>query len=611
MSDGSRKDYGEAPEDEKTEDISDKRIESDNEVSIEEEKENEQNNEGDESLGEYEDDFDPADRKDKDSFDNKEAHEENEDELEEQEKQIEQEKSREQEELKKEEEEQEEEEFEDEGEDEIVEEKQVKPPAGDNEEFRQKQSYGTKVVHEDEKYINENTAVTDEEIEHFQHNTDEEDEPEDHKELHEQEERDKQEEERKQEQQNEQDDLEEQDEEIEKYRKLVNLTEGLENVQSEANTVTRSENGAESMKYYDYKKAQMHEISDEDKQDNEGVPLNEIKKNGDLTMGEEEENEVTPSKENKSREKMVAKSEIVDRQTQNNSVDSIKTQDTFVKEGQLERFAAAQEKTIKTESVSNRSIERKNGSEVLEGPSDDGQEKEVNTEVEDINNKNAASTEEEKSDVNGSNKAERPTGEDISVYSRNEEENTRERKEQEDEVTEEAPSTGTGAELDAKGSELATAERHVGESKINSTKKDEKRAGAAIQDIESDNVKHLKEASANKTTEAVEVKSQNSSEMNTEEQDKRGQTTEKVPEMNQGAELPTDTVGKESAVKVNQNINVTEAREMDDDKTTTNEEVEPESFYVEDDEREKPTESSEQESHETEKVSNKNEASKL
>lgn len=608
MCDGSRKDYREALGDKNEEDISDKQIERDNEVSIEEEKENEQNNEGDESLGEYEDDFDPADRKDNDSFDNKEAHVENKDELEEQEKEIEQEKGREQEEIKKEGEE--EEEFEEEGEDEIVEDEQVKLPAGDNEEFRQKQSYGTKVVHEDE---NENTAVPDEEIEHFQHNRDEEeqDEPEDHKELDEQEERDKQEEERKQEQQNEQDDLEEQDEEVEKYRKLVNKTEGSESVQSEANAVTRSENGAESMKYYDYKKAQMHEISDEDKQENEGVPLNEIKKNEDLAMGEEEANKGTPSNENKSREKMVAKSEIVDRQTQNNSVDSIKRQDTFIKEGQLGRFAAAQEKTIKTESVSNRSIERKNGSEVLEGPSDDEQEKEVNTEVKDVNNKNAASTEEEKSDVNGSNKAERPTGGDISVFSRNEEENMGERKEQEDEVTEEAPSTGTGAELDAKGSELATAERHVGESKINSTKKDEKRAGAAIQDIESDNVKHLKEGSANKTNEADKVKSQNSSEMNTEEKDKRGQTSEKVPEMNEGVELPTDNVGKESAVKVNQNINVTEAREMDDDKTTTNKEVEPESFNVEDDEREKPTESSEQKSHETEKVSNKNEASKL
>lgn len=624
VSDGARKNYGEAMEGENEEHISDKRIVSDDEVSIEEEKENEQNNEGDESLGEYEDDFDSVDRNNKErdrEEEDLEEDKEDKEELEDKEEQTEQQ-GRGQEKFGKGEEEQEEEEFENEGEEETNEEEQVKPHEDESEELKQEQIYETKVVHEDEKYKKENTAVPDEENEYFPHNRDEEEqvETEEHKELNKQEKQDKQEEEGKQEQQDEQDNQEEHDDEEEKYHMLINQTEGLESVQSTANIITESEKDEESMGHDKNKEASMHKtqlskISNEDKQENEGVPLNEIKKNEDLTIQDEEdeENEGTPSNENQSREEMATTSEIAETQTQDKIVDNRIT---------------AQEKTLKTESVSNRSNEnvdkgedqnitnkhtslrhaerfedeRKNSSKMLESPSYEEQEKEGNPEVLDVNNKNVTRTHEEKGDVYGSDMVERPTVEDISEYSRSEEEKINDRKGQEDEVTEDAPSTRTGQLDDNNGTESVTAERHLGENEINSTKKDEEGADAAIQDKESNDVNNLKEERANRTHEEDEAKSQSDSEVNMEEKDKGGETIERGPEMNEGVQLPTSHGGRESAVKINENGNMTEA---------INGEVEQDSFKDGNDENKKSTESTEQESPEIEKVSDKNEERKL
>ncbi|XP_078366828.1 uncharacterized protein LOC144650905 isoform X1 [Oculina patagonica] len=604
VSDGSRKNYGEAMEDEKEEDILDKRIISDDEVSIEEERENEQNNEGNESFGEYEDDFDSVDRNNKErNKKEKDQEEDKEEELKDKEEQIEQQR-REREDFGKGEEEQEEEEFEMEGEEETNEEEKVKPLEDENEELKQEQSYETKVVHEDEKYKKENTAVPDEENEYFQHNRDEEeqDETEEHKELNEQ---------------------EEQDEEEEEYHMLVNQTEGLKSVQSTANyTITESEKDEESMEHDNSKEALIHKTqsyntTNENNQENEGVPLNEIKENEDLTIEDEgdEENDGTPSNENQSREEMANTSEIAEKQTQNNIVDYKIT---------------AQEKTMITESVSNRSDEnvdkeadqnitnkhtslshaehfedeRNNSSEMLESPSYEELKKDDNPEVEDVNNKNVTRTNEENGDANGSDMVERSKEEDISEYSINEEENIDDRKGQEEVVTEDDPSTRTGQHDDNNGTESVTAEGNLGQDETNSTKKDERGADAAVQDKESNDENNLIEKKANRTHEEDEAaKSQSDNEMNTHGKDKEGETIEKEPEMNKVLQLPTNHGGAESAVKLNENGNMTEAREMVEDKTAINGEVEQDSFKDKNDENETSTESTEQESPEIEKNS--------
>lgn len=604
-------------------DIPDKRIENDDEVSMEEEKANEQNSDVDERVGEYEEELDSAGRKNKainlDLSDNKEDHEEDEEELEQQ-AQVEQEQRQRQEEFVEEEtkngDEQEEEKFEKEGEEEINKQGGEKQPkereeqAEEKEEkLQQEQNYETNLTHvQDEKYKKENTAVTDEENDYFpQHRYEEQDKAEDHKGVDEQEEQEGQVEREKQEEQNQNDEqgqqdeqdepdgLEERDdEEEENYRKLVNQSEGLKNEQrqdkqSEARTITQ--NDKESIKNDNNEEApisktQSSKMADDDQEENEGVSLNMEQKDELTVQDENEENKGKSS--NKQTERFGAPLESV------------------IKPGSVSNGSKARDKNSVVQDIVNNTVylppleERvddkgKGSPETVVGPSYEKQDKEGNTEVQKVKIKNVTQIPQEKFDIESSHRADKPTRKDSSVYARNEEENLRDREGQDVKVTKDVPSTNIGQLESSKGTESAMAEKHLGATEITSTKKDGEGAGAAFQDKESSDVKNLREM-ANRTY-GEEERRQNNSEMNTERKERREETAEKQPEMEERAELQTDHDRTEGDVKLKENGDTTEMSEMDEDKTSINREAGQESKAT------KSSKSAEQEPGETEKVS--------
>ena len=298
--------------------VLDKRIERDDGVPMEAKKANERNGGGDENLGEYEEELDWTGRKStKINIDTSDKnHEKDEEGLEAQAREEQEQQQRHEgfiEEETKYGEEQEEEEFEEEeinedkqrGENQL---KQREEQEEEKEEEQEEQNYETNAMHvQDEKYRKEN-AETKQENDYFPlHRYEEEDEAEDpdkggdeqegQVQGKKQEQRNQSDEQGKQDGQDESEGVEEHDDnEEDNYRKLINQSEGLkseqrQDTQREEKEITQQYKASmkqDNIKEVSMFRTQAFKMADDLQEENKGVPVNNMKRNDDLTVRDED-----------------------------------------------------------------------------------------------------------------------------------------------------------------------------------------------------------------------------------------------------------------------------------------------------------------------------------